>query len=64
MSSNFSIEKYDALFSAVLKLSTVEEARLFFEDICTIKEIEAISQRNRFSGRCGSIQGYRTPCKG
>ena len=43
--SAFSIEKYDGLFDAVLSLSSLEEARLFFEDICTIKELEAISQR-------------------
>ena len=41
----FSIEKYDPFFEAILKLETVEECRLFFEDACTIKELEAISQR-------------------
>ena len=58
MSSNFSIEKYDALFSAVLKLSTIEEARLFFEDICTIKEIEAISQRLEVAKMLRAGLGY------
>ena len=42
---NFSIEMFDNLFEAVLKLKTVEECRKFFEDVCTIKEVEAISQR-------------------
>ncbi|MBO5879566.1 MAG: helix-turn-helix domain-containing protein [Clostridia bacterium] len=42
---SFSIENYDELFSAVLKLSDVEECRRFFEDICTIKELDAILQR-------------------
>ena len=41
----FSIEKYDALFEAILKLKTLEECHLFFEDIFTVKELEAISQR-------------------
>lgn len=41
----FDISKFDNLFSAVLKLKTVDDARKFFEDVCTIKEIEAISQR-------------------
>ena len=45
MSNTFSIEEHDKLFEAILKLSSIEEARLFFEDICTIKELEAISQR-------------------
>ena len=67
MGNTFSIENYDKLFEAVLKLSTIEEARLFFEDICTIKELEAISQRlevakmlrsgaayNEISAKCGA----------
>lgn len=35
----------DGFFEAVLKLETMEECYRFFEDICTIKEIQAISQR-------------------
>ena len=45
MSKTFSIEEHDKLFEAILKLSTIEEARLFFEDICTIKELQDLSQR-------------------
>ena len=41
----FSIEMYDNFFKAVLKLESIEEARRFFEDVCTIKELDAISQR-------------------
>ncbi|MBQ1856234.1 MAG: hypothetical protein II137_06530 [Anaerovibrio sp.] len=35
----------DQLCEAVLKLKTVEECYQFFEDICTISEIKAMSQR-------------------
>jgi TrpR-related protein YerC/YecD len=35
----------DALFQAVLELESIEECYRFFEDICTIKEIQSISQR-------------------
>ncbi len=35
----------DELFEAILELRDVEECYKFFEDICTIKEIQAISQR-------------------
>ncbi|WP_026895228.1 YerC/YecD family TrpR-related protein [Clostridiisalibacter paucivorans] len=35
----------DELFEAVLKLENMEECYRFFEDICTIKEIESIAQR-------------------
>ena len=45
MKNTFSIENYDNFFEAVLKLSNIEEARCFFEDICTIRELESISQR-------------------
>jgi TrpR-related protein YerC/YecD len=35
----------DELFEAILLLSNVEECYRFFEDICTIKEVQALSQR-------------------
>lgn len=43
--ARFSIECCDNFFSAVLKLESIEDARLFFEDVLTVKELEAISQR-------------------
>ncbi len=41
----FSMAHFEGLFNAVLKLKNVEECRKFFEDVCTIKELQAISQR-------------------
>lgn len=38
-------ENLDYMFEAILKLETVEESYNFFEDICTIQELKAISQR-------------------
>ncbi len=35
----------DGLFEAILKLENIEECYRFFEDICTIKELQSISQR-------------------
>lgn len=35
----------DELFKAILLLETEEDCYRFFEDICTIKELQAISQR-------------------
>ncbi len=35
----------DFLFDAVLKLQTHEECAKFFEDLCTIQELKAMSQR-------------------
>ena len=42
---NFDIKKFDGLFEAILKLKSTDECRRFFEDVCTIKELEDISQR-------------------
>ncbi|MDD3114148.1 MAG: YerC/YecD family TrpR-related protein [Anaerovibrio sp.] len=38
-------ELNDQLCQAVLQLETVEECYQFFEDICTISEMKAMSQR-------------------
>ena len=35
----------DRLFETILKLETIEDCSNFFEDICTIKEIQDMSQR-------------------
>ena len=43
--TNFHIENFDELFDAVLKLKNIDDCRKFFEDVCTIKELEDISQR-------------------
>ena len=34
-----------ALFEAVLSLESIEECAAFFDDVCTIKEIQDLSQR-------------------
>lgn len=41
----FKTELTDNLFKAVLSLKSVEECYSFFEDACTIKEIQDIAQR-------------------
>ena len=42
---NFYNESIEEFFEAVLKLKTAEDCKNFFEDICTIKELQEISQR-------------------
>lgn len=42
---NFHIDAFDELFKAVLKLKSVEDCRKFFEDVCTIKELQDVTQR-------------------
>ena len=41
----FQSPEIDALFQTILSLKTVEECYLFFEDACTIKELQEISAR-------------------
>ena len=43
--SKLQSHELDELFEAVLSLQTQEDCYRFFEDICTIAEIHAISQR-------------------
>ena len=38
--ANFDIKTFDELFDAVLKLKNIEDCRRFFEDVCTIKELQ------------------------
>ena len=35
----------DHLFEAILKLQTIDECYDFFEDLCTVSEFKAMSQR-------------------
>jgi len=35
----------DQLFEAILTLKNVEECYIFFDDLCTVNEIQALSQR-------------------
>ena len=57
--SGFSIEKYDCLFEALLKLHSVEDMRKFFEDACTINELEAVSQRLEVAKLLGAGTSYQ-----
>ena len=43
--NNWYNEEIAAMFSAVLSLKGEEECRRFFEDLCTIKEIQEMAQR-------------------
>ena len=38
-------EPLDSLFSAILSLKSVDECYDFFEDLCTVTELKALSQR-------------------
>jgi TrpR-related protein YerC/YecD len=35
----------DQLFEAILQIQTLEEAYIFFDDLCTVNEIQSLAQR-------------------
>ena len=45
MNSKLQDKNTDLLFQAILQLKTPEECYNFFEDLCTVPEIKAMSQR-------------------
>lgn len=49
-------ESMDFLFESILKLETVEECYDFFEDLCTINELQSISQRTAVAKML--VEGY------
>lgn len=48
----------DRLFKAIMSLNTTEECYRFFEDICTIKELNDISQRLKVAEMLDSQKSY------
>ncbi len=45
MNANLNEDSLVYLFKAITTLETVEDCRKFFEDLCTIPELKAMSQR-------------------
>ena len=45
MNSKLKELNVEFLFQAILKLQTMEECYNFFEDLCTVPELKALSQR-------------------
>ena len=45
MNSKLQDKNIDFLFEAILKLESTEESYQFFEDLCTVPELKAMSQR-------------------
>ena len=48
----------EQFYEAVLSLQNLEQCRLFFEDISTIKELQAMSQRLRVAALLDSGSNY------
>ncbi len=45
MTSRLKEMNLEVLFEAVLRLNSMEECYSFFEDLCTVQELKALSQR-------------------
>jgi len=52
-------KKFNGLFEAVIKLKTKEDCERFFEDVCTIKEMEDLSQRLEVAALLKEGKNYR-----
>lgn len=52
----------DALFQAITALQTPEECALFFADICTIKELQAMAQRLQVAKELDEGRNYSEVC--
>ena len=53
----------DRLFKAILSLETVEECYKFFEDVCTVKEIQDLAQRLKAAGMLMNGENYTVVSK-
>ena len=53
----------DLLFEGILKLETVEECYRFFTDICTIKELQAMTQRLQVAKQLSEGRNYNEVCR-
>lgn len=54
----FHNEDMDFLFQGILTLQTKEECYAFFEDVCTIKELQAMAQRFRVAAQLNDNKNY------
>ena len=56
---NFHTKEMDELFDTILKLESIDECRNFFEDICTVKELQDISQRLQVAKKLNDGKNYQ-----
>ena len=58
MNNKLKDKDVDALFEAILTLKSIEECYDFFEDLCTVPELQAMSQRLHVARLLGERQVY------
>ncbi len=57
--SNIRNQEIDNLFKAILTLKNIDECYSFFEDACTIKELNEIAQRFQVARRLDEGRNYQ-----
>jgi len=50
----------DALFTAILSLETLDDCRAFFRDLCTLSELDAMTERLEVARLVQQNVPYRT----
>ncbi|MBQ4045402.1 MAG: helix-turn-helix domain-containing protein [Lachnospiraceae bacterium] len=45
MNNKIKSEACDLLFEGILRLGSIEECYCFFEDVCTVNELQSLAQR-------------------
>ena len=58
MESKIKDDNTDFLFDCILKLETMEDCYAFFEDLCTINELQSLAQRLEVAGQLRSGRTY------
>lgn len=58
--TNFHSEAIDRLFETFLSLETVDDCYLYFEDLCTIKEVQDMAQRLETALLLDQGENYQT----
>ena len=56
----FNTPSIDRLFAAILQLQNAEECQKFFEDVCTVKEVQDMAQRLNAAMLLDEGAGYQT----
>ena len=58
MSRKIQDKNVDFLFEAILNLQTLDECYDFFEDLCTVKELQAMAQRLQVATQLDAGKNY------
>lgn len=58
MNSKIKDKNTDCLFKAIMSLDSLEECYKFFEDLCTVPELKAMSQRLEVAKMLSEKQVY------